>query len=411
MSIIRVCHNRENPFVMIDKDILNNGMLTWKAIGLLTYLLSKPDNWNISIEHLSKVTPDGSSSVRSALTELEAEGYLTRRPIKENGKIIEWERIVYEVPIEVDPKIKAKKMTQSMLKRKANQSKDKQLVPLDENPQVEPTEQEKPLVEIPHVGKPLVGSPHVENRRLINNDLINKELINKELINNDSKDIKEGGPAEPDSPAIENAISKIENGEIKKPIINPFDEQPKEAVELTIGFFRKVAEYFPNDKQISEELTPTNKELLEEVKEMERLNRIGPPNGTMGFTWDEIRAMLNYIYTSPDHFWATTLKKVRFFRDKSSTIQAQMKRMGGIKNAGTTSIKRDNKQGDPVKARPAAEPEFDDEGLYIRLPGESVKETFLRIDSDPRYDNAKFEIFRRRVERELADEFMSRTGS
>lgn len=184
---------------------------------------------------------------------------------------------------------------------------------------------------------------------------------------------------------------------------NPFDEQPKEAIELTIGFYRKVAEYFPNDKRISEELTPTNKELLEEVKEMERMNRIGPPNGSMGFTWDEIRAMLNYIYTNPDRFWATTIKKVRFLRDKSSTIQAQMKRMGGANNVRIATDKRGYKQNIiPVRT---AEPEFDDEGLYIRLPGETVKDTYLRIDSDPRCKEAKFEVFRKRVERELAESF------
>ncbi|MBA4535503.1 helix-turn-helix domain-containing protein [Brevibacillus halotolerans] len=97
-TIVRVI-KRENPFVQIDKTPINDERLSWKAKGLLVYLISKPDNWTVVMEDLIKKAKDGRDSVKAGLRELEAAGYISRRQSRdENGKFDKMEFLIYEVP-------------------------------------------------------------------------------------------------------------------------------------------------------------------------------------------------------------------------------------------------------------------------------------------------------------------------
>jgi hypothetical protein len=69
--------NRER-YVIISKVPLEDLRLSWKARGLLSYLLSKPDEWKVIITHLVEQAPDGEESVRAGLKELEGAGYIRR---------------------------------------------------------------------------------------------------------------------------------------------------------------------------------------------------------------------------------------------------------------------------------------------------------------------------------------------
>lgn len=94
MPILRI-NKRENPFVQIDKNAINNPDLSWKAKGLLTYLISKPDNWKILIEDLQKKSNDGRHACRTGLQELEKNGYIIKeRKRDQNGT---YSGIVYQV--------------------------------------------------------------------------------------------------------------------------------------------------------------------------------------------------------------------------------------------------------------------------------------------------------------------------
>lgn len=98
-TIIRVQKGRSNPYVIIDKRIFSDGRLSWKAKGILGYLLSKPDNWKVMIVDLIKQSKDGRIAVYSGLKELEDYGYLKREPIRDEKKrIMYWEYTVYEQP-------------------------------------------------------------------------------------------------------------------------------------------------------------------------------------------------------------------------------------------------------------------------------------------------------------------------
>lgn len=62
-------------------------------------MLSLPDNWEFSLKGLVTLSPDGISSVRSALKELENHNYFKRRRLHENGKLAGVEYIVAETPM------------------------------------------------------------------------------------------------------------------------------------------------------------------------------------------------------------------------------------------------------------------------------------------------------------------------
>lgn len=56
--------------------------LSYKSKGLLCQMWSLPDEWDFSVEGLSKLSSDGKDSVRSAIHELEESGYLQRESVR-----------------------------------------------------------------------------------------------------------------------------------------------------------------------------------------------------------------------------------------------------------------------------------------------------------------------------------------
>jgi hypothetical protein len=81
MVIQRSPHDKVNPYVMLNKEALKDPSLSWGAKGLWAYLLSLPDDWKISVAHLSKLYPDkggGIKAIYSLLNELIECGYCER---------------------------------------------------------------------------------------------------------------------------------------------------------------------------------------------------------------------------------------------------------------------------------------------------------------------------------------------
>lgn len=94
---------RENPFVQIDKSMLSDEKISWKAKGILAYLLSKPDDWVTYVTDIEKRSTDGRDSVNSGIKELIAAGYLERKQLREKGRFMGYEYSVYEYPIISEP--------------------------------------------------------------------------------------------------------------------------------------------------------------------------------------------------------------------------------------------------------------------------------------------------------------------
>lgn len=101
MSITRIrIRKREQPYVQIDKTMLNDKRISYRAKGLHAYLLSKPDSWVVHIKQLEKESPrEGRDAIASAIKELEIAGYVARNKLRNaNGQLVGWETVVYETP-------------------------------------------------------------------------------------------------------------------------------------------------------------------------------------------------------------------------------------------------------------------------------------------------------------------------
>jgi len=86
MSIVRVIHNRENPYVQLNKKALWNPNLSLEAIGLWARCLSRPDDWEFKICELVARCKEGKESIYKAINELISEGYALRLQYSERGK-------------------------------------------------------------------------------------------------------------------------------------------------------------------------------------------------------------------------------------------------------------------------------------------------------------------------------------
>jgi hypothetical protein len=99
-TVIRVVKDREHPYVILNKDFLENDALSWKAKGLLAYLLSRPDDWTVIVRDLIRRSKDGRDSVYAALKELTVAGYLEMELERDGGKFARRRYVVYERPRE-----------------------------------------------------------------------------------------------------------------------------------------------------------------------------------------------------------------------------------------------------------------------------------------------------------------------
>lgn len=99
MAVIRV--NKTKNYTVMSNTHLREKKMSLKAKGLLSMMLSLPDEWNYSISGLVSLCKENESAVRSALNELKQFGYLVitkKMPNEtENGKIA-YEYDVYEQP-------------------------------------------------------------------------------------------------------------------------------------------------------------------------------------------------------------------------------------------------------------------------------------------------------------------------
>jgi len=83
-------------FTIVPNVTLEDARLSWEAIGMLAYLLSKPDHWKISPAHLVNQRKAGRSVVYRILAELEQAGYIERVEIREAGQFAGIDRLLHD---------------------------------------------------------------------------------------------------------------------------------------------------------------------------------------------------------------------------------------------------------------------------------------------------------------------------
>jgi hypothetical protein len=97
MAVFRIEKNKD--FTIMSNHHLKNKSLSLKAKGLQSLMLSLPEMWDYSLKGLAKISKDGVESIGTALQELEKQGYLTRRQIRDDkGKYLDLEYTIHEIP-------------------------------------------------------------------------------------------------------------------------------------------------------------------------------------------------------------------------------------------------------------------------------------------------------------------------
>lgn len=92
MSIKRAKHTVN--YTVLTNDLINDGQLDWQDLGLLVYLLSKPENWTIRVSELVKKRRSGRSKIYSILGKLQALGYASFK--KHSSGKVDW--TIYDEP-------------------------------------------------------------------------------------------------------------------------------------------------------------------------------------------------------------------------------------------------------------------------------------------------------------------------
>ena len=97
MAVFRI--ERTRDYTVMSNHHLRNANLSLKAKGLLSMMLSLPEEWNYTTRGLAAICKEGVDAIGSALKELETAGYIVRRQLRgTNGRITDTEYVIYEQP-------------------------------------------------------------------------------------------------------------------------------------------------------------------------------------------------------------------------------------------------------------------------------------------------------------------------
>ena len=158
MAVFRV--ERNKGYTVMSNHHLRNKELSLKAKGLLSQMLSLPENWDYTLAGLSLINRESIDAIRTAVWELEKAGYITRRQGRDDkGKMTAIEYTIYEQP---------------------------QTPPEPKNPTLENPTTDKPILENPTPDKPTTENPTQLNKDIQKTDLPKKEKSNTDLSSTDS---------------------------------------------------------------------------------------------------------------------------------------------------------------------------------------------------------------------------------
>ena len=164
MSVFRVEKNK--GYTVMSNHHLRNHALSLKAKGLLSQMLSLPEDWDYTLQGLAQINKESIDAIREAVRELERAGYIERsRERDERGCLRGTVYTIYEQPhAEPTPE--------------------------------EPT-QEKPALNNPTLEKPMLEKPTLENPMQLNTKGRNKEKQNTDQSITDSIPFPSGFPETP----------------------------------------------------------------------------------------------------------------------------------------------------------------------------------------------------------------------
>ena len=151
MAVFRVEKNK--GYTVMSNHHLRNRELSLKAKGLLSQMLSLPEDWDYTLAGLSLINREKIDAIREAVRELEKAGYIVRsRERDEKGRLRGAEYVIYEQP---------------------------------QPPTLDLPTLENPTLDNPTLEKPTQEKPTLENPMQLNKDIKKTDLPKKEKSNTD----------------------------------------------------------------------------------------------------------------------------------------------------------------------------------------------------------------------------------
>ena len=169
MAVFRIDKTRD--YTVMSNHHLRNTSLSLKAKGLLSLMLSLPENWDYTTKGLSKICKDGIDSICSTIKELEQHGYIIRQRVRnEKGQLTTVEYTILEAPETASPK----------------QEKPKRENPVLDNPILENPEQVLPIdLSSTNISNPIQSNPKGNSERIGMDEIDAYREIIKENIEYD----------------------------------------------------------------------------------------------------------------------------------------------------------------------------------------------------------------------------------
>ena len=186
MAVFRV--ERNTGYTVMSNHHLRNKELSLKAKGLLSQMLSLPEDWDYTLAGLSHINREKIDAIREAVKELEKAGYIVRsRERDEKGRLRGADYVIYEQPQPREPEAATSGGQPPILD-----------LPTLENPTLDNPTLEKPTQE-----KPTLENPMQLNKDIQKTDLPKKEKSNTDLSSTDSIPIHSLNPLPYDGEAAE----------------------------------------------------------------------------------------------------------------------------------------------------------------------------------------------------------------
>ena len=102
MAVFRI--ERTRDYTVMSNHHLRNANLSLKAKGLLSMILSLPEDWNYTTRGLAAICKEGVDAIGKTLKELELAGYIIRRQLRgKDGRISDTEYTIFEKPRKPSP--------------------------------------------------------------------------------------------------------------------------------------------------------------------------------------------------------------------------------------------------------------------------------------------------------------------
>ncbi len=182
MSVFRVEKNKN--FTVMSNYHLKDTNLSLKAKGLLSLMLSLPDNWDYTIKGLATICKDGVDSIKATVKELEKNGYIIRKRVRnKKGHLTCMEYIIYEEPKQNKVSKSGEKQEECSKDDLESSAELKRSKPLLEESKEELPKVEKALLEKPEVVAPKMEKPILEKPAQLNTNKSSTYELNTNLSN------------------------------------------------------------------------------------------------------------------------------------------------------------------------------------------------------------------------------------